>query len=76
MGYLQFLALGKVLEGGDAIDADGYNFEVWHPLDEGEVFELVAPQVQVFDALQVVGFCLVEDQFLREHFALASAHAG
>ena len=64
------MALGEVPQRHDLVDAQRNHFEVGHLFDNGEVLELVAPEVEVLDALQVVRFGLVKHQVESEHFAL------
>ena len=69
--FLQLVALGEVAERNDAVDAEGDDFKVGHLVDETEVLELVAPQVEVLDALEVVRFGLVEDQVQSQRLSFA-----
>lgn len=69
---MELVAAGEIFEGADFVDTKGDDFEVGHSLDELQVFQLVAPEVEILDAVQVVGFGLVEDQFLCQNFALAT----
>lgn len=59
--YLQFVATGEVLQARYAIHTKGHDFEVGHLLDEGQVLQVVAPQVEVLDVVQAVGLGLGEN---------------
>lgn len=50
--------MSEVSETGDSVDGEGDDFEVGHFFENGQVFEFVSPEIQIFDALQVVGFGL------------------
>ena len=65
------MTLGEVPQRHNLVDAQRNNFEVGHLFDDSEVLELVTPEVEVLDALQVVRFGLVEHQVESEHLTLA-----
>lgn len=60
--YMQFRAFSEISEWLYLIDTERDNFKIRHAIDDGEIFELVAPQVEIFYIVQVVRFGLVEDQ--------------
>lgn len=68
--YLELVTPGEIFKGADFVDTERDDFEVGHPLDELQVLQLVAPEVEILDAVQAVGFGLVEDQLLCQNFAL------
>lgn len=51
---MQFVAFGEVLEGADFVDTEGDDLQIGHFFDELEVFKVVAPQVEIFDVVEVV----------------------
>jgi len=62
------VAVLEVLEGLDVVDAQGDYFEVGHFLDQGQVLEVVAPEVQVLDPEEVVVARFCEDQLFCQGF--------
>lgn len=48
---MELVAAGEIFEGADFVDTKGDDFEVGHSLDELQVFQLVAPEVKILDAV-------------------------
>lgn len=51
---MQFIAFCEVLEGADFVDAERDDFEVRHFFNELQVLEVVTPQIEIFDIVEIV----------------------
>ena len=74
MEYLQFVAFGELAEWADFVDAEGDDLQIGHFLDDLQIFELVAPQVEILDAVEIIAFGFGQHQLHRQSLALRAAH--
>jgi hypothetical protein len=54
-GYLEFKAMPEISEAVDFVNTERDDFEIGHFLENGQILELISPQIQVLDTLQIVG---------------------
>ena len=66
MEYLQFVAFGELAEWADFVDAEGDDLQIGHFLDDLQIFELVAPQVEILDAVEIIAFGFGQHQLHRQ----------
>jgi hypothetical protein len=67
--YLQFVTIPKISEAGNFVYTQGDDFEVGHFLENGQVFELISPKIEVLNTFQIVGLGLGNDQIVSKFFA-------
>jgi hypothetical protein len=62
----------EVSEAADFVNTEGDDFEVGHFLENGQVLELISPEIQILDTFQIVGFGFgnnqIKSQFLADVF--------
>lgn len=59
----------EISETGNLIYTQGDDFEVGHFLENGQIFELISPKIEVLNAFQIVGLGLGNDQIVSKFFA-------
>ena len=59
----------EISETGNLIYTQGYDFEVGHFLENGQIFELISPKIEVLNAFQIVGLGFGNDQIVSKFFA-------
>ena len=52
----------EISETVDFVNTERNDFEVGHFLENGQIFELISPQIQVLDTLQIIGLSFGNNQ--------------